>query len=122
MRIVALFAIPLLVFAAIPASAGPMGPQDQCDDQVYTLTEEGTTCLRFSTYNAPEEFTDRAGEHVFLWLGVPEAKLSDSTNAITGTPSIVGILYGDTNGAGGLQREKKFTGGSMRPADAALLI
>lgn len=123
--LVALFLIPAIA-SALPGDGTRLGPQtDQCDNRLYV---EGTrsSCLRFDI--GPTAASSRIGEYNYLWLdpmnceaAVPTCfslTIPNNKNAITGAMALVGLLYAETNGISGLQRQKL----GVTPPDALILV
>lgn len=114
------FALLTLLVAAVPTHAEPLpGGWDECDDEIY-LTPDKTSCKRIeiAEAGAPPQVTETTGNRLFLWGGVPD---DESRSSVTGSSSVLGTLYGDSNGIRGLQRESFLYHGPRAP-DHSLLI
>lgn len=123
--LVSLFLVPALA-GAFPGDGTRYGEQtDQCDNRLYTQGSKAS-CLRYDA--GPSAASGKLGERYFLWLDPMECgaavptcvriALPLSDNAITGLPGLVAVLYGDTNGINGLQRNHILN----RPPDNLILV
>lgn len=119
MRIVAISLFLMLVATAIPVQADPLERIDECENRLYLPTERTQSCLRFDLKErgAPQSIQDENGRYVFLWIA---DEGGDAKNR-AGMDSVVGTLYGDTNGLIGLQRTAIKQAWGAGP-DSALLI
>lgn len=121
MRPVAIIAI-LLLLPFTLADARPLNHWDECRNEGVSPTARDN-CIRLDLHTREEpveEALESTGKHWFLWLGTPEAKLTESENVFTGQQGLVPLLYGDTNGLEGLQRTGGNYGG-YRAADSLVL-
>lgn len=118
MRIVALSLVTLLIAAAVPADADPMSAKDECENRVYLPSERTQMCLRIDLASAPAQAREPVGDRMFLMT----ADEPGDAKTQAGTTTVLGTLYGDSNGLDGLQRSSITVVGKYRPADDALLI
>ncbi len=133
MRVVAialtclLLAIPAI---ALPGDGSKVGTYDSCANAVGTAA---TNCLRLTltvgSASPPSQATNVVGQHLYLWLGAAECRSTacselppNQSTTIYGTPTRVGIIFGDTNGIPGLQRNPVVQGGTTFPADHSILV
>lgn len=118
MRLTALFAVPLLVLAALPATAAPMGDHDECANELSPGTR---SCLRFNVDAVNGAAADATGDYLYLWIGTP-AEPGATEHRVTSLPTVAGVLYAEANGADGLQRDTWRSGGKDRAGDQSLLV